>query len=66
VEKPDTPAATSRPHREHQLENLLTHPRIPHRWIEAEAIVTERAGRQKATRVDDAVMTGLMAGRLGA
>ena len=36
MEKPDRPAATSRPHNSDQIRTALTPPRIPGRWIEAE------------------------------
>jgi len=36
VEKPDRPAASSRHQGERRIRIVLTHPRIPHRWIEAE------------------------------
>jgi len=37
VEKPDRPAVSSRPQGEHWFRIELTHPRILHRWIEAES-----------------------------
>jgi hypothetical protein len=36
VEKPDRPAATSRPHNSDQIRTALTPPRIPGRWIEVQ------------------------------
>ena len=36
MEKPDKPAATSRPHGAYPIRTALTQPRILHRWIEAQ------------------------------
>jgi hypothetical protein len=49
VEKPDTPAASSRRHREHSIRIELTHPRIPRRWIEAEPSPTIESAAGMAT-----------------
>jgi len=66
VEEPDRPAASSRHYGEHQIRIVFTQPRIPRRWIQAEATypVTFDSATAWITRLADAHARGRLTAEL--